>query len=165
MDVKLNRKEKEYLENVLQALHNRRAAQEQIHIIEQQLLEHMEESRLHGIDPFEDLETPEEFVKEYLEINQTHRSTKQKSFFSKKHIFLGFSSFIMTYLLSQLILSMFLTPSFSPAYENTDFNYNILYNISDNLWWNTTLIMISLLSAAIITSFISFYAFRRMKRS
>ncbi|MFS0560591.1 hypothetical protein AB1K91_07615 [Terribacillus sp. 179-K 1B1 HS] len=165
MDVELTWKEKEYLKNVSQELISRKAAKEQIHLIEQQLLEHMEESRLHGIDPLEDLETPAEFVKDYLEINQTRTASQHKRSLSRKHYLLGFSSFITTYLLSQLILSMFLTPSFSPAYDNADFNYNILYNISDNLWWNTTLVMISLLAAAIITSFISFYGFRRMNRS
>lgn len=165
MGVELTSEEKEYLKSVSQELISRKSTKKQIHIIEQQLLEHMEESRLHGIDPFEDLETPAEFVKNYLEINQTQSMAQHKRSLSTKQILLGLSSFIIIYLLSQLILSMFLTTSFSPEFKIADFNYNIFYSISDNLWWNTMLIMISLIAAALITSLIFFYLFSRNSRA
>lgn len=164
MDVELTQKEKEYLQEVSQELISKKATKEQIYMVKQQLLEHMEESRMHGIDPFEDdLETPEHFVREYLEINEAQ--SPQKKRLTKKHYFIGISFFTATYLISQLILTMVLTPSFSPADQNADFNYNILYSISDNLWWNTTLILISFLSATLITSLVGFYSLRTANRS
>ncbi|MFP7478412.1 hypothetical protein [Terribacillus saccharophilus] len=164
MSVELTQKEKEYMNEVIHELVTGKATQEQIRIIKQQLQEHMEESRLHGFDPFEDLETPPEFVKDYLEINQAKYPQHKKSPLSKKHYLVGFLFFSVIYLISQLFLTMFLTQSFSPAYQNADFNYNILYSISDNLWWNTTLIIISLLSALIITSLVGFYSYRSLNR-
>ncbi|MFP7494522.1 hypothetical protein SFC66_12090 [Terribacillus saccharophilus] len=164
MTMELTQKEKKYMNDVIQELITMKATQEQIHIIKQQLHEHMEESRLHGIDPFEDLDTSAEFVKDYLEINKVQSPNNKNSILSKMHYLMGVSFFTITYLISQLILTMFLTQSFSPAYQNADFNYNILYSISDNLWWNTTLIVISLLSSIIITSLVGVYSLRRMNR-
>lgn len=165
MGVEFPRKEKEYIKKVNQELITNKATQEQIYTIEQQLREHMEESRLHGIDPFEDLETPAEFVREFLEINEAQYPHQQIRTLSKKHYLMGFLYFIVTYLISQLILTMFLTQTFSPSYQNAEFDYNILYSISDNLWWNTTLITISLLSALIITSLVGLFSYHKVKRS
>lgn len=163
MGVEFPRKEMEYIKKVNQELISSKATQEQIYTIEQQLREHMEESRLHGINPFDDLETPAEFVREYLEIHEVPH--QRKNTLSKKHYLMGFLYFAVTYLVSQLILTMFLTQTFSPSYENADFNYNILYSISDNLWWNTTLITISLLSALFITSLVGLFSYHKVKRS
>ncbi|QXE02333.1 hypothetical protein [Terribacillus sp. DMT04] len=163
MGMELTEKEKMYLDDISRELITRKAKKEQVLFIKQQLLEHIEESRLHGIDPFDDLETPAEFVTEYCELNEVQFVSPQKASFPKSYYFIGLFSFTVTYLLSQLILTMCLTQTFSPAYQHTNFNYNLLYSISDNLWWNSMLISISLISAAAITSLTVLSIYRKGK--
>ncbi|WP_235991740.1 hypothetical protein [Metabacillus schmidteae] len=127
MNMKLNREEQQFLNEVLDELRQYQISTKARRNIKQQLLEHIQESREHGRDSLEDLGDTQDFIKDFLEIygKDLHSEIKQvrKSKSKTGVLFvIGFFSLILTYLGSQLLLSMFLTESFNP--QNTDSSFN-----------------------------------------
>lgn len=156
MNIKLNMAEKQFLNEVLEELRQYKISSKNRKNIKQQLLEHIQESREHGQDSLDELGDTHDFVKDFLEINgiDLHCEIKQirKSKNRRGILFvIGCMTAIVTYLCSQLILSMFLTQSFNALNTNSPFNYNILYRISDNSWWNSLLVIISIAAACLVS--------------
>ncbi|PMC35768.1 hypothetical protein CJ195_18495 [Bacillus sp. UMB0899] len=162
MNMKMNREEQQFLNEVLEELRQYQISTKARRNIKQQLLEHIQESREHGRDSIDDLGNTQDFIKDFLEINgiDLHSEIKQvrKSKSKTGVLFLiGFFSLILTYLGSQLLLSMFLTESFNPQNTDSSFKYNLFYQISDNLWWNSLLMMISIFSACLVSLVINLF--------
>ncbi|MEI5907929.1 hypothetical protein WAK64_12770 [Bacillus spongiae] len=158
MNNELNFVEKQFLNEVLEELKQYQISQKERRDIKQQIVEHIQESREHGDDSLSDLGDTSTFVKDYLEVNglDLHSEIKQirNSNRSRRVVVgSGVMAFVVTYLLSQLLLSMFLTESFNPLNEPS-FQYNLIYLIDDNLWWNSVLLMISLLAASVVSSIV-----------
>ncbi|MDM5155333.1 hypothetical protein QUF88_16420 [Bacillus sp. DX1.1] len=162
MNIKLNMEEKQFLNEVLEELKQCQISSKDRKNIKQQLLEHIQESREHGQDSINELGDTTTFVKDFLEINgiDLHSEIKQirKSKSRTGILFvIGFFTSIVTYLISQLLLSMFLTESFNPLNTNNSFDYNIFYQISDNLWWNSLLMIISISTSLLVSMLAVFY--------
>ncbi|WP_077618415.1 hypothetical protein [Bacillus sinesaloumensis] len=156
MNVKLNMEEKKFLNDVMSELKHYQISVKDRKNIEQQLIEHIEESREHGRDSIDELGDTATFVKDFLEINgiDLHAEIKQIRNSKSRTGFLfgiGFLTLFLTYLGSQLLLSMFLTESFNPLVTSSAFDYNIFYRISDNVWWNSLLMMISISIACLLS--------------
>jgi hypothetical protein len=156
MNIKLTLEEKQFLNEVLEELKQYQISSKNRKDIKQQLLEHIQESREHGQDSINDLGDTTTFVKNFLEINGIDLLSEIKQVRKSKSrtgiLFgIGFFSLILTYLGSQLILSMFLTESFNPLNTSSSFDYNIFYQISDNLWWNSLLMIISIFTACLVS--------------
>ncbi|MGG3928374.1 hypothetical protein ABET51_20635 [Metabacillus fastidiosus] len=169
MNIKLNIEEKQFLNDVLKELKQYQISSKHRKNVEKQILEHIQESREHGEDSINELGDKTIFVKDFLEINGIDLYSKikeeQKSKSKTGILFIvGVCTLIATYLCSQLILSMFLTESFNPLNNNEKFDYNILYQISDNSWWNTLLMSISIVTSIVISMLIVFFTRRSTLR-
>lgn len=169
MNMKLNKEEQQFLNEVLEELRQYQISTKARRNIKQQLLEHFQESRDHGGDSLDDLGNTQDFVKDFLEINgiDLHSEIKQaRKSKSKTGILfvIGLFPLILTYLGSQLLLSMFLTESFNPQNPDSSFEYNIFYQISENLWWNFLLMMISISSACLVSLVINLFVRKIMIR-
>ncbi|WP_459502659.1 hypothetical protein [Bacillus sp. C1] len=162
MNLKLNMEETQFLKEVLEELKQYKVSSKNRKMIKQQILEHIQECREQGQNSISDLGDATTFVKDFLEMNgiDLHSEIKQirKSKSKKGNLFvIGFFTSICTYFISQLLLSMFLTESFHPLHTNHSFNYNILYQISDDSWWNSLLIIISMTTSVLISMLVVLY--------
>ncbi|MGE7625190.1 hypothetical protein ACQKMD_19845 [Viridibacillus sp. NPDC096237] len=161
MNIELSLTEKQFLNEVLDELKLYQINSKDRKYIEQQIVEHFQESREHGEDGINELGDTETFVKDFLDINGIDLHTKIKQI-RKTNSRMGISfvigsfTFIVCYLISQLLLSMFLTGSFNPQ-NNNSFNYNIFYQISDNFWWNSILMIISFSISSLLCTLVVFY--------
>ncbi|THE13031.1 hypothetical protein E1I69_09160 [Bacillus timonensis] len=140
----LTKIEKDYVEKVLLELKKYKINKEQLNSIKEQLLDHISSSHENGENSIEQLGDSETLVKDYLEIYGIDKEYPEKQKLKPFPFFLGAISFPVVYLFSQLILSLFLTQSFS---QQKSFEYNIIYRISEQPWWNTLLVSISLFTA------------------
>ncbi len=168
MNIKLSIAEEQFLNEVLKELKQYHISSKDRKNIKQQLLEHIQESREHGQDSINELGDTTTFVRDFLEINgvDLHSEIKQirKSNNRAGALFvIGLFTLIVTYLISQLILSMFLTESFNPLNTNSLFNYNIFYQISDNSWWNSLLMIISVSISLLVSMLAMFYIRKKIK--
>ncbi|MEH7236700.1 hypothetical protein [Bacillus sp. JJ1562] len=154
----LTKLEKDYVEKVLLELKKHKINKEQLDSIKEQLMDHISSSHENGENSIEQLGDSDSLVKDYLEIYgiDIHNEGNRKS----KHLTIiwGAISFPVVYLFSQLILSLFLTQSFS---QQRSFEYNIIYRISEQPWWNTLLVSISLFSAIAFSILLSVILRRR----
>lgn len=156
MTMKLSMAEQQFLDEVLEELKQYQISSKNRRNIKQQLLEHIHESREHGEDCIKELGDPATLVKDFLELNGIDLYSENKQLRKLKDrkgilFVIGFFTLIITYLGSQLILSMFLTESFNPQTTNSSFNYNIFYQISDNSWWNSMLMIISISTSCLVS--------------
>ncbi|MBE7121741.1 hypothetical protein [Bacillus cereus] len=163
----LNVKEKQFLTDVLKELKQYDISLEERENIKQQILEHIQECRENGEDSINDLGTPQLFVQDFLEINEIDLRVKMKELRnvnekSSTLIISGIFISIITYLISQTTLSIFLTESFNPNNSKNTFNYNILFRITENQWWNSILIMISLTVSLLISIILVIYKKRKL---
>ncbi|MBE7103515.1 hypothetical protein FT637_10745 [Bacillus cereus] len=163
----LNGKEKQFLTDVLKELKQYDISLEERENIKQQILEHIQECRENGEDSINDLGTPQLFVQDFLEINEIDLRVKMKELRnvnekSSTLIISGIFTSIITYLISQTTLSIFLTESFNPNNSKNTFNYNILFRITENQWWNSILIMISLTVSLLISIILVIYKKRKL---
>jgi hypothetical protein len=162
MNVELSLAEKQFLKEVLEELKHYQVSPKMIKEVKQQLFEHIQESREHGQDSITELGDSTTLVKEFLEMNEVdlHSKIKQIKKTKKKTgtiLIIGFTTLIVTYLISQLVLSMFLTESFNPLNTNHSFHYNIFYKISDNSWWNSLLVITSGVTSLTIALCVSYF--------
>lgn len=169
MNIKLSIAEKQFLNEVLKELKQYQISSKDRRNIKQQLLEHIQESHEHGQDSINELGDTTTFVRDFLEINgvDLHSEIKQirKSNSRTGTLFvIGFFTLIVTYPISQLILSMFLTESFNPLNTNSLFNYNIFYQISDNSWWNSLLMIISISISLLVSMLAMFYIRKKLNK-
>jgi hypothetical protein len=157
--VKLSRKEERFLQEVLDELEPYWISEEERETIQQQIIEHIEESREQGEDGVESLGSSTTFVKDFLEINgidlhaeiqKTHNSPKKNGAL----VAVGICTLIGTYVLSQLVLSLVATDAFNPLNKNGFDDYHLLFQISTNPWWNTMLLLISL-SVSCLSAFMA----------
>ncbi|MBU5214830.1 DUF1700 domain-containing protein [Heyndrickxia oleronia] len=156
MNIKLNMAEQQFLNEVLEELKQYNISSKDRSNIKQQLLEHIQESRELGKDSIKELGNSHELVKDFLEINgiDLHSEIKQirKSKSRTGILFvIGFFTLILSYLGSQLIFSMFLTESFNSQGTSNRFYYNIFFQISNNPWWNSLLMIISMSIACLVS--------------
>lgn len=147
--VKLSRKEERFLQEVLDELEPYEISEEERQTIQQQIIEHIEESREHGEDGVESLGSSMSFIKDFLEINDIdlHAEIKKTRRAPKRNgvlVVVGICTLIGTYVLSQLILSLVATDAFNPLNKNGLDDYHLLFQISTDPWWNTMLMLISL---------------------
>ncbi|CAM4269509.1 hypothetical protein BAMA_20955 [Bacillus manliponensis] len=166
MNIKLTTAEKHFLNQVLTGLAQYEISEADRKVVEQQLLEHIEESREYEQDSMSQLGDPETFVKDFLEIHEIDLHSEIKHMRKPTHqtktlIATGFFTSIVTYIMSQFLLSMFLTQSFSPLQTNQSFNYNVFYHISDNSWWNAMLMLISISISLLISLCVVLYMRKR----
>lgn len=77
-------------------------------------------------------------------------------------IIIGIFVAFITYLISQTTLSIFLTESLNPINSENNFNFNLLYRIAENQWWNSILIMISLMVSLLISTILVIYKKRKL---
>ncbi|MFI8709287.1 hypothetical protein ACIGHG_19915 [Bacillus sp. NPDC077411] len=162
MNIKLTIEEKQFLSEVLDELKQYQISSKHRKNIKQQLLEHIQESREHGLNSINELGDATTFVKDFLEVNGIDLHSEIKNIRKSKGrtgilFSIGLFTLIVTYLGLQLILSMFLTESFNPLNTNSLFDYNIFYQISDNSWWNFLLMFISLSTSLLVSVFVMFY--------
>ncbi|HEK9099148.1 hypothetical protein KFD70_20320 [Bacillus pfraonensis] len=162
MNMKLNMEEEQFLNEVLEELKQYKVSSKNRKILKQQLLEHIQECREHGQNSINDLGDTTTFIKDFLEMNEIDLHSEIKQIQKSKNkigilFVIGFVTSIVTYLTSQLLLSMFLTESFNPLHTNNSFNYNILYHIADNSWWNSLLMITSILISALISMLVVLY--------
>lgn len=154
MYIKLNRGEQLFLDEVRKGLVINQVDKYDVQIVEQQILEHIQESREEGRDALHELGDPREFIKDFMDVQgiasfasdtRTEQpEIRRHSVASKiKHAGTAVITFAALFLVSQFLLSMFLTDSF----VSETFNYNLTYNIAENNWWNAILIMISIITA------------------
>ncbi|MXQ54395.1 hypothetical protein [Shimazuella alba] len=169
MNVELSFAEKQFLNEVLEELKHYQISSKVTKEIKQQLLEHIQESREHGQDSLTELGDKTTFVKDFLEMNGVDLHSQIKQIRKSKKstgilVVIGFTTLIITYLLSQLILSMFLTESFNPLHTNNSFQYNIFYRISDNSWWNSLLVITSIVTSLIVSVCVSCFVRNKTNR-
>jgi len=156
LNIELTLTEKYYLNEILTELKQYQISSKDRKKIKQQILEHIQESREHAGDSINELGDATTFVKDYLEINGIDLHSQIKKIRKSKSrtgmfIVMGCFTSIVTYFISQLILSMYLTKSFNPLNTDNSFDYNIFYRISDNPWWNSLLIIISISISLLVT--------------
>jgi hypothetical protein len=156
MNIKLNMGEKQFLNEVLEELKQYQISSKNRKNIKKQLLEHIQESREHSLDSINELGDSHNFVKDFLEMNGIDLHSEIKQIRKSKNktgvlLAIGFFTLIVTYLISQLLLSMFLTTSFTPLNTNKSFDYNIFYQISNNSWWNSLLMTISITASLLVS--------------
>lgn len=147
MTMELSLAEKQYLNEVLKELKQYRISTTERRNIKQQLVEHIQECRDYGIDSIDELGDTTTFIKDFLEIKGIDLHSEIQQIRKSRpglSLIIGFCTFIVAYLGSQLILSMFLTDSFNPQNMNATFDYHIIYQISDNAWWNSLLMLMSI---------------------
>lgn len=149
MSSQLSRKEEMFLTEVLEELEQYGISEEERKTIRQQIVEHMEDSREQGEDGVESLGGAAGFVNDFLEISDIDLPSEIKNIRTspekKNALFAaGFCTLIGTYLLSQLVLSLVATDSFNPLNKNGFDDYHLLYQISEDPWWNTMLLLVSI---------------------
>ncbi|PFA17738.1 MULTISPECIES: hypothetical protein [Bacillus cereus group] len=162
MNRNLTKEEKQFIREVLEELKQYQVSSRKRNIVKQQLLEHIQECRVHDQDSLKDLGDATTFVKDFLEMNDIdlHSEIRQIRKFKNrtgKLFVIGFFTSIVTYLASQLLLSMFLTETFNPLHSNHSFDYNILYQIADNSWWNFLLMITSISISVVISMLVVLY--------
>ncbi|RFB14789.1 hypothetical protein DZB84_15215 [Bacillus sp. HNG] len=157
----LTKIEKDYVEKVLLELKKYKINREHLDSINEQLLDHISSSHENGENSIEQLGDSETLVKDYLEIYGIDKDYPEKQKLKRSPFILGAISFPVVYLFSQLIFSLFLTQSFT---KQRSFEYNIIYRISEQLWWNTLLVSISLFTALAFSIFITVILRRRSTR-
>ncbi|MGG0155764.1 hypothetical protein [Bacillus mycoides] len=167
MRSELKGKEQQFLTGVLKELKQYDISLEERENIKQQILEHIQECRENGEDSINDLGTPQLFVQDFLEINEIDLRVKMKQLqnINKKSntlIIIGIFVAFITYLISQTTLSIFLTESLNPTNSENNFNFNLLYRIAENQWWNSILIMISLMASLLISIILVIYKKRKL---
>ncbi|EOO20954.1 MULTISPECIES: hypothetical protein [Bacillus cereus group] len=163
----LKDKEQQFLTGVLKELKQYDISLEERGNIKQQILEHIQECRENGEDSINDLGTPQLFVQDFLEINEIDLRVKMKQLQNVKKksntlIIIGIFVAFITYLISQTTLSIFLTESLNPINSENNFNFNLLYRIAENQWWNSILIMISLMVSLLISTILVIYKKRKL---
>jgi hypothetical protein len=159
--------EKQYVNEILDELKRYRVSSKNRKKVKQQMIEHIQESRVHGHDSLEELGDVDTFVKDYIEINEIDVHSQIKKIQTSKNesrwtIVIAFLTSMAAYLISQLIFSLFLTESFTPL-KSASFEYNILYRISEHSWWNVLLVFMSMtisLFAGLLILFINKRKFR-----
>lgn len=157
----LTKVEKDYVEKVLFELKKYKINKKQLDSIKEQLMDHISSSHENGENSIEQLGDSEALIKDYLEIYGIDIDDVGNSKSTHSALIFGAISFPVVYLFSQLIFSLFLTQSFS---EQRSFEYNIIYRISEQPWWNTLLVSISLFSALAFSILLSVILRRRSPR-
>lgn len=162
MNSKLSSAETQFLNEVLKELKQYEISSKDRRNIKQQLLEHIQESREYGQDSMDELGDATTFVKDFLEVHGIDLHSKIKQMRTSKRrtgmlFVIGLFTSIVTYLMSQLILSMFLTKAFTPLNTSHSFDYHIFYRISDDLWWNSMLMVMSIATSLLVSMVVVFY--------
>jgi hypothetical protein len=144
----MTKMEKQFVNEVLAELKQYGVRSKEREKVKLQIVEHIQESREHGNDGVEEFGDAETFVKDYLEINEIDVHSRIKKNFKSNKVMVrtimpAIFGAIAIYLMSQLIFSLFLTEAFNPL-RSADFKYNLLYRVSENTWWNSLLVLISL---------------------
>ncbi|MGR3762945.1 hypothetical protein [Rossellomorea sp. NS-SX7] len=161
--------EKNYINEVLDELKRYHISSNDRKKVKQQLMEHIQVSREHGLDGIGELGDIETFVKDYMEINEidlhSHiKSIQTSKIETRRPIVIALLASMAAYLISQLIFSLFLTESFSPL-RSSDYDYNILYRVTEHSWWNVLLILTSLTISLFAGSLILFLHKRKLRQA
>ena len=148
----LEKLEEDFIKEVLDELTRYQIDSVKKKEVKGQLTEHFLEARQHGEHGLEGIGTSSDFVKEFIEVNGMRTDPMRPSAgHLPKRLIYGSGAMVITFLLSQLILAMFLTDSLSPGFTDQSFSFNLVYRISNNTWWNSLLILISLSVASLAT--------------